>query len=149
MLGPMASAAVYGFEAIDETLPYVPLAARRLLDALGQKLSLEGWLSLPIEDRRRLVDVGAGVQVVMAGVEAILDRAVPPPPAVEPVAEPDARAPSPELLAALGPSRPLNDRWLALRPLDRYALAKYIASEAREARTGLRRDRPAAFGCRT
>jgi molybdopterin synthase catalytic subunit len=134
MLATMASAAVYGFEAIDETLPYVPLAARRLLDALGRKLSLEGWLSLPIADRRRLVDAGAGVQVVMEGVATILDRAVPPPPAVAPMTEPDAVSPSPELLAALGSSRPLHDRWPALRPLDRYALAKYIAKPEKLAR---------------
>ena len=49
---------VYGFEAIDEGLPFMPIAARRALDASGLKLSLEGWLSLSLERRRELATTG-------------------------------------------------------------------------------------------
>ncbi len=126
MLPTMANAGVYGFEAIDETLPYVPIAARRVLDALGRKLSLEGWLSLSLTDRWRLVHAGVDERV-REDAATVVDRAVPPAAHVEAVIEPAAGSPSSELLAALGPSRPLADRWPALHPLDRYALTKYAA----------------------
>jgi molybdenum cofactor biosynthesis protein MoaC len=116
----------YGFEGIDETLPFVPLAARRALDRLGRKLSLEGWRSLPLDDRRRLVRAGADEQI---GAEfgAIVDRAVPAPAPLDVVLELDPTAPPRELVAALGPARPLDDgTWRVLRSVDRYALAKYV-----------------------
>ena len=134
MLPPMASVGVYGFEAIDETLPYVPLAARRALDAVGRKLSLEGWLSLSLADRRRLALAGAGDRVKEEEAASVVDRAVPAAPRVDVAAEPEARSPSPELLAALGTSRPLAGRWPSLQPLDRYALAKYAAKPEKLAR---------------
>jgi molybdopterin synthase catalytic subunit len=126
MLRDMANAGVYGFEAIDETLPLLPLAARRVLDALGQKLSLEGWLSLDLEARRQIVRAGAG-DVVDPSARAILDRATPRAASVEPLPEPDPTSPAREVLAALGSSRPLGDgRWCALRSVDRYALVKSV-----------------------
>jgi len=115
----------YGFEGIDETLPFVPLAARRALDRLGRKLSLEGWRSIPLDDRRRLVRAGADEQ--LAGeLTAIVDRAVPAPAPMDVPGELDRSAPPRELVAALGSSRPLDDAtWRLLRSVDRYALAKY------------------------
>ena len=50
--------AVYAFEGIDAQWLLVPLAARRILDAWGAKLSLAGWLSLSLEDRHALVRAG-------------------------------------------------------------------------------------------
>jgi cyclic pyranopterin phosphate synthase len=127
MTAPVAAAGVYAFEAIDEALPFVPLAARRVLDALGRKLSLEGWLSLPIEERRRVVLAGTAMRVGADAAQAI-DCAVPTPARIEPVADPDPVSPPSELLAALGVSRPLDlARWRLLRPLERYALVKCAA----------------------
>lgn len=115
---------VYEFEQIDETLPYMPLAARRVLDGLGRKLSLDGWLSLQVDDRRRLVAAGTRA-IVDEAVLAVLDTARPPPERIPPEAEPDETEPPPRLAAALGASRPLEvAKWRSLRALDRYALAK-------------------------
>lgn len=115
---------VYEFEQIDETLPYMPLAARRVLDGLGRKLSLDGWLSLQVDDRRRLVAAGTRAIVDEAAL-AVLDTARPPPERIPPEAEPDETEPPPRLAAALGASRPLEvAKWRSLRALDRYALAK-------------------------
>ena len=55
----MPSPGVYVFEAIEADLPFMPLAARRALDALGRKMSLEAWLSLSLADRQRICQAGA------------------------------------------------------------------------------------------
>ncbi len=133
MLVRMASAGVYGFEAIDETLPYIPLAVRRVLDALGRKLSLEGWLSLSLVERRSLVRAGTDERIG-ADAAAILDRAAPIPARMDAVAEPPAAAPSAELVAALGSARPLEVPWPTRRPLARYAQAKCVAKPEKLAR---------------
>ncbi|HLK39107.1 MAG TPA: cyclic pyranopterin monophosphate synthase MoaC [Polyangiaceae bacterium] len=120
----MREGIVYRFEAIDEELRYVPLAARRVLDASGRKLALEGWLSLSVERRGQVVVAGAAHSVTPdAGV--LVDEAVPRPTLQASLSEPDdAHVPS-AVRAALGPGRPLDDsRWASLRSLDRYALAK-------------------------
>jgi molybdenum cofactor biosynthesis protein MoaC len=124
----MESQGVYAFEGIDDALAYIPLAARRALDVLGRKLSLEGWLSLAVDDRRRLVEAGAREYVDPEAV-ALVDAAVPTPSKTHPGAEADPTSIPPELAAALGPSRPLTDaRWAALSGLGRYALLKYMAN---------------------
>jgi cyclic pyranopterin phosphate synthase len=134
MLGCMADAGVYGFEAIDATLAFMPLAARRVLDGLGRKLSLQGWLSLAIEDRRRIVLAGAG-ETVDAAVAPVVDRAVPRAAALDVRAEPDARVPAAELVAALGAARPLDEAaWRGLSALDRYALDKSVRNDEKLAR---------------
>jgi len=123
----MPSPGVYAFEGIEEDLPFLPLAARRVLDLLGRKMSLEAWLSLPAGHRHLLVRAGAEARVD-ASVQAVIDAAKPAPLAVAPVADPDASAPPASLVAALlasAPSRPLEvARWRSLRPLDRYSLGK-------------------------
>src|SRR5579884_1127076 len=130
----MPSPGVYAFEAIDETLPFVPLAARRVLDVLGRKLSLEGWLSLPLDQRERVVHAGTKARVEDE-VLPVIDGARPPPERVTPGADPDETAPPPALAAALGPGRPLDvARWRALRALDRYALWKSSAKPEKLAR---------------
>lgn len=130
----MARRFVYAFEAIDPTLPLLPLAARRLLDANGRKLSLEGWLSLPIDDRRAIVRAGAqdDARPGESELSELLARAVPPASAAPSVEEPSAARVPPPLAEALGAARPLDDaRWQALDALDRYALVKCSAKADR------------------
>jgi cyclic pyranopterin monophosphate synthase len=131
LAGAMGSPGVYAFEEIDGTLAYMPLAARRVLDGLGRKLSLQGWLSLGVQDRQRIVAAGAGERVDR-GVLPVVEGARPAPEAVPAEADPDDAGPSPALIAVLGPSRPLDaGRWRALGPLDRYALGKYAGKPAK------------------
>jgi cyclic pyranopterin phosphate synthase len=118
---------VYEFEQIDDTLPYMPLAARRVLDRLGRKLSLDGWLSLELDDRRRVVAAGTKATVDESAL-VVLDAVRPPPDRIPPEPEPDETEPPARLVAALGASRPLDvAKWRSLRALDRYALAKCAA----------------------
>jgi cyclic pyranopterin phosphate synthase len=122
----MPTPGVYAFEEIDENVSLMPLAARRVLDAVGRKLSLEAWLSLPVGDRRQIVMAGAGERVD-ASVCTLIEAATPRPSSVPPVPEPDAGAVPPAVAASLGPTRQIDDqRWRLLRPLDRYVLAKYV-----------------------
>jgi len=115
---------VYEFEQIDDALPYMPLAARRVLDGLGRKLSLDGWLSLQVDDRRRIVAAGTRATVDESAL-AVLDAARPAADRVAPEPEPDETQPPPRLAAALGATRPLDvAKWRSLRALDRYALVK-------------------------
>jgi cyclic pyranopterin phosphate synthase len=130
----MPTPGVYAFEEIDESLPYVPLAARRALDAVGRKLSLEAWLALTVEDRARVVAAGASASVDH-GVLPIIDGVTRAPARIPPEPVPDDTTVPVALERALGPSRPLEPtRWRALRPLDRYALAKYAAKPDKLAR---------------
>jgi cyclic pyranopterin phosphate synthase len=127
----MLNPAVYEFERIDDALPLVPLAARRALDVLGRKLSLEGWLSLSIEDRRCIVRAGAA-ECVDRNAAPVVDGATPPPTRERAHSDPDENVPPRELVDALGASRPIDDaRWQALRPLDRYALLKVASKPER------------------
>ncbi len=127
----MGSPGVYGFEEIDGALAYMPLAARRVLDGLGRKLSLKAWLSLDLQDRQRIVAAGAGERVDR-GVLPLVEGARPAPEVVAPEVDPEDVGPSPVLVAALGPSRPLDvGRWRTLGPLDRYALGKYAGKPAK------------------
>jgi cyclic pyranopterin phosphate synthase len=130
----MASPGVYAFEAIDDDLPFVPLAARRVLDALGRKLSLEGWLSLTLEQRQRIVHAGTRARVEDE-VLSVVEEARPAPTQVPAQADPDETEPPPALITALGPGRPLVvARWRSLRALDRYALWKSAAKPEKLAR---------------
>jgi cyclic pyranopterin phosphate synthase len=123
----MKSRGVYAFERIDPGLPFIPLAARRVLDGLGRKLSLEGWLSLSLEDREHIAIAGAG-EHVDAGAAAIVDRANPRPSSMPVEREPDPASLPRELVAALGSARPIDAaRWRDLHPLDRYVLVKCAA----------------------
>jgi len=127
----MGSPGVYAFEEIDGTLAYMPLAARRALDGLGCKLSLQGWLSLAVEDRRRIVAAGAGERVDR-GVLPVVQAARPAPQSVSAEGDPEGGEPPSPLVVALGAARPLDgERWRSLAPLDRYALVKYASKPAK------------------
>jgi cyclic pyranopterin phosphate synthase len=125
---------IYDFEGLDETLEYIPLAARRLLDLAGRKLSLAGWQSLRVEDRWLLARAGASERATLDAV-AVAERATPAPTPAAPV--PDAgslRVPT-DVVDALGTGRPLDEStWQRLHPLDRYALAKYAGKPDKLAR---------------
>jgi cyclic pyranopterin phosphate synthase len=120
----MPTPGVYAFEQIDDSLPYVPLAARRVLDALGRKLSLEGWLSLSLDDRTRMV-AGGVAPTIDPALLLVLDRAERPPGRLAPEPEPEANRVPDAVTQALGGVRSMDDeKWRSLRAIDRYVLAK-------------------------
>jgi cyclic pyranopterin monophosphate synthase len=122
---------VYVFEAIGADLPLMPLVARRALDALGRKMSLEAWLSLPLGDRQRICQAGSRA-LVDTDVLTVIDEARPAPQPMTPLLDPDETVPPTALASALGSSRPIDvPRWRALRALDRYALCKYVGKPER------------------
>jgi cyclic pyranopterin phosphate synthase len=120
---PPEASLVYAFES-DDSLSTMPLSARRTLDVLGRKLALQGWLSLSLDARTRIARAGVADEVER-GVLQALEGATPAAANIEAVPDPDLTHPPPELVAALGATRPLHDTaWNALRPIDRYALVK-------------------------
>jgi cyclic pyranopterin phosphate synthase len=126
----MASPGVFAFEAIDDvTLPLMPLSVRRVLDALGRHLSLSGWQSLSLDERRALVQAGT-FDDIDRSVEVVVDRAVPPATLAMRIQEggtAGAGAPA-ALVDVLGANRPLDAAsWRSLSGLARYALLKYVA----------------------
>lgn len=114
---------VFAFEDTGHELEFLPLAARRALDCAGLRLSLAGWRSLAIEERRALSVAGAPEVVDTALVASIVGRASPPPERIERAADPDPAAPPDGLPFMLKQGEDLDtDRWVQLRSLDRYAL---------------------------
>jgi len=125
---------VYAFESMDDALTYMPLAARRVLDASGRKLSLSSWQSLPVDRRWMVARAGAASDVPPEAVDAV-DGASPSPDRIQPIPEPSFASPPPELDAALGDGRIIEvATWRALRPLDRYALVKCAGKAEKLAR---------------
>jgi cyclic pyranopterin phosphate synthase len=116
---------LYDIDEADPSLSLVPLAARRALDRAGRKLSLPGWTSLHGADRRGLVERGTDDEVDIVAVREIAERATPPADEIEPSGDPNPARPPAAVLEALGPKRLLSDeRWRALRPLDRWTFVK-------------------------
>lgn len=116
---------LYRFDGIDSSLQLVPIAARRALDALGQKLSLAGFQSLTHEAREALTEAGSSSQVDLEKARAALTKANPPPEPFEPEGDPPEDVPPGFVQARLGEARPLSDKvWQSLSPLGRYALSK-------------------------
>ena len=54
---------VFSFEGLLPLLDSPPIAARRALDHAGLRLPVEGWRSLPTEERQRLCQLGAAERV--------------------------------------------------------------------------------------
>jgi len=117
---------VFGFEEINGALPLPPLAARRALEAVGQRLSFAAWETLPLEQRRALVALGTADQIDPDAVKAVSAAAEPPPKATEAADESRLEAPGERLIAALdtlGGERVLSAAsWASLSKLERYAL---------------------------
>lgn len=128
---------LYAFDGADASLTLLPLAARRALDHAGWKLSLEGFRSLPLSERERLVALGSQEEVDVPQVTAIAQGGVPAPERISASPDPSPVAPDEALLIALGSARPIPPAsWSALSPLDRYALAKVARGKSPE-RLGL------------
>lgn len=105
---------IFRFEAIDESLGLLPLAARRALDAAGAHLSLAAWRQLALAQRKQLVEAGAGTTVAMAAVRAALGDTPTKPIEADHesrLGEPPARAPA-----------DVVEAWPSLAPLARFAL---------------------------
>lgn len=116
---------LYQFDGVDGGLSLLPLAARRALDLLGCKLSLDGFRSLSLDARSDLVRAGSGSVVDEALARRALSLAEPGARQVEPAAEPSEVEIPAEVKDKLGAERPLSvELWSKLSPLDRYALAK-------------------------
>jgi len=108
---------VFPFEEpeIGEDLDLLPLAARRALDHAGLRLSLDGWRSLPIGDRRSLTRAGTEEPIDTLTVEAIGMRARPHATPMSPISDPPANR-LPELV-------PIDiATWSLLPGLTRFAL---------------------------
>ena len=110
---------IYRFEDIDDTLPLLPLAARRALDAAGVKVSLEAWRGASLEAKRALVDHGSGASVDGEAVRRDLAASGVASSSVDATPEPDAQRVPGALAHAV-----TEGAWRALSALDRYALAK-------------------------
>jgi cyclic pyranopterin phosphate synthase len=119
---------IYRFEAIDDALDLVPLAARRALDAAAIKISLEVWRQSPLALRQAITALGAQARVDSAAVQAALAKANMATTVVPPLEEPSSTSVPPELGASV--SAPA---WAALSPLDRYALWKVARGKHPEA----------------
>jgi cyclic pyranopterin phosphate synthase len=132
---PSIESAVYTFEGLLPELESPPIAARRALDHAGQRLSVEGWRSLPLEDRQRLTLQGVPDRVDADQVTSLLRRASPAAQRISAVSDPDPSAPPEALAKALEPTRAIDPkRWARLRAVDRYALAHtYRRAVARSA----------------
>lgn len=124
---------LYRFD-VDENLELLPLAARRAADAAGVHLSREGWKSLPLEARRRLVELGSAETVNAEAVIEIVREARPEATVIAVVSDPEPSSVPTSVRSALGKERPVSDAgWAALSALDRYALVK-VAERGREER---------------
>jgi cyclic pyranopterin phosphate synthase len=124
---------LYAFDAVDERLDLVPLAARRALDHAGVKLSLEGWRSLDLDARRRITLAGSEADVDREAVQRAVATARPKAESMTPIADPLSDAPALEVSEAFGAERPLDPAvWSALSRLDRYALVKVARGRQRE-----------------
>jgi hypothetical protein len=108
---------LYEFDEADAELSLLPMASRRALDAAGIKLSLATYQTLALGERRELLRLGAGAQVDVSAVRALLAHAssTSVPVYGEPLELPDALARELGLDAA---------GWQRLTPLDRYVLDK-------------------------
>jgi cyclic pyranopterin phosphate synthase len=109
----------------DENLTLIPLCARRVLDALGLKLSLDAWQGLELEARGTLAEAGSGRVVDRSLALGVLSRLELPTAAHAVEDEPSGTVVPEAVVAALGSERPLVSAvWAALCPLERWALVK-------------------------
>lgn len=126
----MTECQLFEFDEIDADLALVPLGARRVLDHLGAKLSLEGWRSLALVDRTQLLRLGSGSAIDADAAREILKRATPLPRATDPIGDPPDGDVPPHLLAVLGRDRPIPiGTWQGLSPLERWVLDKVSKSK--------------------
>lgn len=127
----MTDLSIFTFEETED-LALLPLSARRALDLLGKKLTLDAWKSLPRETRKELIELGAQEQISAEKISSLLLQASPSPTSMEVRADPSHEQLPEQLSAQLGPSRPLSlERWKTLRSLERYAFRHLARPERR------------------
>lgn len=120
---------MFEFDPVDAGLDLIPLSARRLLDALGAKLSLDAWRSLVLEDRQTLLRLGSATIISPSVALEVLSRAVPAPSVTEKTTDPDERVVPERLRELLGEERPITiGVWRKLEPLERWVLDKVAKS---------------------
>lgn len=125
---------LYQLDEVDGRLLLMPLAARRALDGIGQKVSLEEWQRLPLSFRSHLVALGSASELELPLIQQLLTQfGVDTTPTGRLDAPPSDTLPQ-AVAEAFGPTRPIPlATWSALSPLDRYALVK-VAAKARPER---------------
>jgi cyclic pyranopterin phosphate synthase len=115
----------FAFDPVDAAFELVPMAARRALDHLGAKISLDAWQSLGIDDRRAVWSIGSQPDVDVLEVQRIVERADPLPRSIDPILDPSSERVPSELTRLLGDERPLPTAvWSSLEPLERWVLVK-------------------------
>ncbi len=120
-------AVIFDFEDTGNALSLLPLAARRALDVAGFRLSLDGWQSLGLAQRKELAIEGARDAVDASSVEESVRRSAIPATRIRPVPDPDPLLPPEQLSSFLGPRRSVDPaQWARLRALDRYALVHVL-----------------------
>jgi len=112
--------AVFAFEDTGYELEFLPLAARRALDAAGKKLGRVGWQSLSSAHRWEIVGAGAGDEIDVGRIVKIIARAQPP--AVDIAPSHESRSLPDDVASSLGRDRIDQAQWAKLRPIERYAL---------------------------
>jgi hypothetical protein len=122
---------VFDFEDLDERLELFPLAARRAVDALGAKLSLDAWKGLPLGARQELVRFGAADRVDLEAVRGVLGAAIPAAAPCPSFTELGAAPPDAAELGAGADAEALTARWERLPGLARYTLLKVTRGKTR------------------
>ncbi len=124
---------LFSLDGIDDGLQLIPLCARRALDAVGVKLSLQAWQNLPITERASIAAAGSARQVDAPLAEHVLSRIEPTPPSLPAAGDPPHDEVPDDVVAALGHDRPLPLAvWSALEPLDRWVLTQITRRGHRE-----------------
>jgi cyclic pyranopterin phosphate synthase len=125
---------LYQLDEVDFGLELMPMAARRALDHVGVKVSLQDWKGTPIDVRQRLTALGSETNVDAAAVRRVLDDAGVATTQLETLRDPSPTEVPDVVRAALGVSRPIPEAtWSALSALDRYVLLK-VAHKGRPER---------------
>lgn len=132
--GPEGSGELFRFESdFVSSLRCIPMAVRYRLDLTGVKLKLNEWSKLGKDDRRSLVERPVGSETELRdyrqGLSALVAAACGAPPALLPEAvERQWESPAPPLQVlekAVAEGIALsNAEWMALKPLQRFALIK-------------------------
>lgn len=121
---------IYAFEQVDAALGILPMAARRALDQLGIKLTLEEFRSLTLEDRKELTRAGGLDRIDLEPLRAWLLERKPSAQRIEVIPDPPADHVPTEISSRLDPSRAIPvGTWPLLTPLDRYSILKAARSK--------------------
>lgn len=120
---------LYQFDEVDDRLLLLPLAARRALDAVGQKVALREWQRLPLSFRSHLVALGSSTDLDTALTLHLLEQFGVESTPVEFFHTPPSGEIPPQVTEAFAMQGPIPlATWSALEPVDRYALCKVAQS---------------------